>query len=182
MSLIKLTLLSIVGLLIVVIVILLVYASTKPNDFRYERSIVIQAPPEKVYPLISDFHTWAQWSPWEKIDPSMKKTYSGPANGIGTVYEWEGNKDIGKGRMEIRDANSPSKIVIKLDFLAPFEAHNTAEFTLVKSGDSTQVTWVMFGKNIFFSKIMGIFLNMEAMIGKQFETGLINLKRLGEGK
>ncbi|AOP33099.1 polyketide cyclase [Leptospira tipperaryensis] len=182
MSMFKLILLSIVGLLIVVIVILLVVAATKPDDFRYQRSISIQAPPEKVFPLISDFHTWAQWSPWEKIDPSMKKTYSGPTNGVGTTYEWEGNKDIGKGRMEITEANSPSKIIIKLDFLAPFEAHNMAEFTLAKNGDTTQVTWVMYGKNLFFSKVISIFLNMDAMIGKQFETGLENLKRIGEGK
>ncbi|MBM9499183.1 SRPBCC family protein [Leptospira sp. 201903071] len=182
MSMLKLILLSIVGLLIVVTVILLVIASTKPDDFRYQRSISIQAPPEKVFPLINDFRTWAKWSPWENVDPSMKKTYSGPANGVGTIYEWDGNKNIGKGRMEITNSNSPSKITIQLDFIAPFEAHNTAEFTLDKKGDSTQVTWVMFGKNQFISKVMGLFLNMDEMIGKQFETGLNNLKTIGEGK
>lgn len=182
MSMLKLTLLSIVVLLVVAIVILLVYASTKPEEFRYQRSISIKASPERIFPLISDFRSWAEWSPWEKVDPSMKKTYSGSANGVGTIYEWEGNKDIGKGRMEITEANSPSKIIIKLDFFAPFEAHNTAEFTLEKKGDTTQVTWVMFGKNVFLSKVMGIFLNMDEMIGKQFETGLDNLKRIGEGK
>ncbi|MBM9575861.1 SRPBCC family protein [Leptospira sp. 201903070] len=182
MSMLKLILLSIAGLLIVVIAILLLIASMKPDDFRYQRSISIQASPEKIFPLINDFHTWAQWSPWEKVDPSMKRTYGGPVNGVGTIYEWDGDKNIGKGRMEITNSIPSSKITIQLDFMAPFEAHNTAEFTLEKKGDSTQVTWVMFGKNQLISKIMSIFLNMDEMIGKQFETGLNNLKTIGERK
>ncbi len=164
----------------VAILVLLAYAATRPGDFRVERQTSIKAAPDKIFPYINDFHQWAAWSPWEKLDPSMKRTFSGPASGKGTVYGWEGTGKVGAGRMEILDAPAPGKVVIKLDFIKPFEGHNTTEFTLQAQGDATQVTWLMFGPAPFISKLMGIFFNMDKMIGGDFETGLANLKTAAE--
>ena len=168
------------GLLVVAVVVLLVIAATRPDAFRIQRSASMKAPPEKIFPHINDFHSWTAWSPWEKLDPNLKRTYSGPDNGKGAVYEWEGIKKVGQGRMEITDASTPSKITIKLDFIKPFEAHNTAEFTLEPEGDSTNVTWAMLGKKPFMFKVMTIFMNMDKMVGKDFEAGLANLKGIAE--
>ena len=165
--------------IVVAVAALLIYAAMRPDSFRTERSAVIQAPPEKVHALINDFHRWTAWSPWEKIDPQLKRTYSGPGSGRGTAYAWEGNRNVGSGRMEITDA-APSKIVIKLDFLKPFEAHNTAEFTLQPAPQGTTVTWAMFGPSPYISKLMGVFVNMDRMVGGMFEQGLANLKTAAE--
>jgi hypothetical protein len=170
----------VVVVILVLLGILLLVVASKPDAFRIERSASIKAPPEKVYPLINDFHNWGSWSPWEKLDPAMKKTHSGPASGQGAVYEWEGNKQVGKGRMEITEAVPPSKVTIKLDFFKPFEAHNTAEFTLAGQGDATNVTWAMLGKQPFMFKVMSLFMSMDKMIGKDFETGLANIKAIAE--
>ncbi|MFH0350442.1 MAG: SRPBCC family protein [Chromatiales bacterium] len=125
---------------VVVIAALLMFAATRPDSFRIERSPGIKASPEKVFAFINDFRQWTPWSPWEKIDPDLKRSYSGAASGKGTVYAWEGNNKVGMGRMEIMDSTPPAKIIIKLDFLKPFEAPNTAEFTLEAKGDTTNVT------------------------------------------
>jgi uncharacterized protein YndB with AHSA1/START domain len=130
---------------VVLLAALLVFAATKPDTFRVQRATSIKAPPEKIFALINDFHSWGTWSPYEKIDPTMKRTHSGAANGKGAAYEWEGNSKVGKGRMEVTDTSPSSKITIKLDFVKPIEGHNTAEFTLEARGDSTNVTWVMHG-------------------------------------
>jgi uncharacterized protein YndB with AHSA1/START domain len=166
------------------IAIVLILAANKPDTFSVRRAAVVKAPPEKIFPLISDFHQWATWSPWENKDPAMNRTYTGSERGKGAVYAWEGNKNVGSGRMEILDASLPSNIVIKLDFLKPFEAHNTAEFTMLPQGDAagptTSINWVMHGPAPFMSKVMQVFMNMDRMIGKDFEIGLANLKRLAE--
>ena len=159
---------------------ILVLAATKPDTFRVERSISIKAPPEKIFPLIDDFERWPAWSPWEKMDPAMKRSRSGAASGKGSIYEWEGNDKVGKGRMEIVESSPPSKVVIKLDFLKPFEAHNTTEFTLQPKGDTTDVRWVMHGPAPFMSKLMQVFTSMDAMVGKDFEAGLANMKAAAE--
>jgi uncharacterized protein YndB with AHSA1/START domain len=170
-----------IGLVVVVLVgALLAYAATKPDSMHVQRAAGIKAPPDKIFPLISDFHSWSSWSPYEKIDPAMKRAYSGAANGKGAVYEWEGNRNIGKGRMEITDTSPPSKVVFKLDFIKPFEAHNIAEFTLEPKGDSTNVTWAIYGPSPYMSKVLSLLCNMDKMIGKEFETGLANLKSLTE--
>jgi hypothetical protein len=130
--------------------------------------------------LINDFHQWGTWSPYEHKDPAMKRTYSGAARGSGAVYAWEGDKNVGSGRMEILEASAPSKIVIKLDFFSPFEAHNTAEFTMLPQDDATRVTWRMHGPAPFMARIMHVFINIDKMVGKDFEVGLANLKRLAE--
>jgi uncharacterized protein YndB with AHSA1/START domain len=166
--------------LAIAIAIVLILAASKPDTFQVRRSATIKAPPEKIYPLISDFHQWKGWSPWENKDPAMQRTYSGAAAGEGAVYAWEGNKNVGSGRMEILEASAPSKIVIKLDFLKPFEAHNTAEFTMLPQGDATNLTWLMHGPAPFISKLMHVFMNIDRMVGKDFEAGLANRKRLTE--
>jgi uncharacterized protein YndB with AHSA1/START domain len=169
-------------LLIVVLAIaaLLVYASTRPDAFRLERTVVINAPPEKVFNLINDFHQWPQWSPWEHLDPALKRTYEGPEAGPGTVYAWDGNNKVGNGRMEILESQASTKVIIKLDFFKPFEAHNTAEFTLAPNDGGTQVTWAMFGPNNFIAKLMQTFFSMDKMVGGQFEQGLAQMKAAAE--
>jgi uncharacterized protein YndB with AHSA1/START domain len=162
------------------IAIILILATTKPNTFNFQRAIAIKAPPERIFPLINDFHQWGTWSPYENMDPAMKRSFSGAASGQGAVYAWEGNKNVGSGRMEILDSSPSSKIVIKLDFLKPFEAHNTAEFTMLPQGGTTSVTWRMHGPASFVSKLMQVFMNLDNMVGKDFETGLANLKKLSE--
>jgi Polyketide cyclase / dehydrase and lipid transport len=174
------TVVVIIGVLVVAVAAILGLAAMKPDAFRVQRSATIRAPREKIFPLINDFHHWGSWSPWEKLDPAMKKTHSGPAEGLGSVYEWEGNKQVGKGRMEIKESTPPSKVLIQLDFFKPFEAHNTAEFTLDGQGDSTNVVWIMDGHSPYMFKVMSLFMSMDKMIGKDFEAGLANLKSLTE--
>ncbi len=164
----------------IAVLALLAFAATRSDNFRVERQINIKAPPDRIFALISDFHRWSEWSPWEKIDPTMKRSFSGTANGEGAVYAWEGSGKAGAGRMEILSAPPSTKVQIKLDFIKPFEGHNTAEFTLNPLGTDTQVSWVMYGPAPFISKLMGIFFNMDKMIGADFETGLINLKAAAE--
>src|SRR5450432_3366383 len=137
--------------LAIVVAIVLILAATKPNTFSVQRATTVRAPPERIFPLINDFHQWGSWSPYENKDPSMKRSFSGAADGKGAVYGWEGNKNLGSGRMEILDTSEPSKIVIKLDFFTPFEGHNTAEFTLLPQGEATDVTWLMHGPAPFMS-------------------------------
>jgi hypothetical protein len=158
----------------------LVYAATQPDSFRIERTTSIKAPPEKIFTHINGFHQWEAWSPWEKLDPAIQRSYSGAENGKGAVYAWQGNKDIGQGRMEIIDSTPASSVVIKIDFLQPFEAHNTIEFTLAPQGDSTKVTHAMYGPSPYMSKVMALFFNMEKMVGPKFEEGLASLKAIAE--
>ena len=166
--------------LAIAVAVVLILAATKPDTFSVRRAATLKAPPERIFPLINDFHQWGTWSPYENKDPAMKRTYSGADSGKGAVYAWDGNKNVGSGRMEILDVSVPSKIVIKLDFLKPFEAHNTAEFTMLPQGDATNLTWAMHGPLVFMAKVMHVFVNMDKMIGKDFEAGLANLKRLTE--
>ena len=170
--------------LAVAIAVVLILAATKPDTFSVRRAATVKAPPEKIFSLINDFHQWGTWSPWENKDPAMKRSYSGAQSGKGAIYAWDGNKNVGSGRMEILDASQPSKIVIKLDFFKPFEAHNTAEFTMLPQGDAsnaaTDIDWQMHGPAPFMSKVMQVFMNVDRMVGKDFEIGLANLKRLTE--
>ena len=171
---------SIAIVLALLIATILIYAATKPDSFRLERSTHIKAPPEKIFVLIDDFKQWEAWSPWEKIDPALKRTYSGAASGVGAIYEWNGNKDIGQGRMEIIESTPPAMVSLKLDFVTPFEAHNFVEFSLSAEGDSTTVTQAMYGPSPYISKLMTIFFSMEKMVGDKYEEGLVNLKTLAE--
>ena len=173
-------LLIIGAVLLVAVVGVLAYAATKPDTFTVQRTASIKAPPEKIFPLINDFRSWGRWSPYEKLDPELKRTYSGAPSGKGAGYAGEGNSYVGAGRMEILDAPAPSRVTIKLDFIRPFEASNTAEFTMQLQGETTAVTWAMRGPNLFIGKVMSIFINMDRMVGKDFETGLANLKAAAE--
>lgn len=162
------------------LVALLLFAATRPNSFRVERSVAVQAPPERVFPLINDFHNWSEWSPYEKIDPAMKKTFSGATSGPGAIYQWAGNGKAGEGRMEIIDASAGSQITIDLSFLKPFPAHNTAQFTFAAQGGMTNVTWAVFGPASYMNKLMCVFINMDKMLGKDFAEGLANIKTITE--
>src|SRR6202140_3299435 len=149
--------------LAIAITVILILAATKPDRFSVQRATAVKAPPERIFPLINDFHQWGNWSPYETKDPAMKRSYSGAASGKGAIYQWDGNKNVGSGRMEILDASAPSKIQIKLDFFAPFEGHNTAEFTMLPQGDGTILTWLMYGPAPFMAKIMHVFMNIDNM-------------------
>ncbi|MBR0813918.1 SRPBCC family protein [Bradyrhizobium diazoefficiens] len=159
---------------------ILVFALTKPDTIRVERSLAVKAPADAIYPIVADFRRWTGWSPYENRDPAMKRSFGGPGEGKGATYAWDGNNNVGAGHMEILEASGPSKLRIKLDFERPFEGHNTAEFTFVPQGDATLVTWSMYGPAPFVSKVMQVFINMDSMIGKDFEAGLANLKKLTE--
>jgi len=169
---------TILLIIVVLIAAFIAYVSSKPGTFKVERRITINAKPEKIFPLINDFHKWTEWSPYEKMDTNMKKTYSGNESGVGAIYEWEGQK-TGAGKMEMLNS-SPSKITIKLDFSKPFEAHNMAEFILNSAGESTEVVWLMYGPSSFMYKCMSTFINMDEMVGKDFAVGLQNLKTISE--
>src|SRR5260370_19893185 len=144
----------------------LVFAATRPDSFRVQRAASVKAPPEKIFALLNDFQRWEAWSPWEKKDPAMKRTFSAVTSGKGAVYAWEGNRDVGQGRMEIAESVPPSKVAIKLDFVKPFETHNIVEFTLEPQGDSTNVTWVMQGAMLYISKLITVFVSMDSMFSK----------------
>lgn len=168
------------GLVVLLAVaVVLILAISKPATYRVERSIAIAAPPDRINALTADFHNWKQWSPWEGLDPNMQTTYSGPSSGPGAVYEWEGNRKVGKGRMEVISA-TPEMTAIRLDFLKPFESHNLSTFAVAPAGDHTQVTWSMEGPNSFTGKLMSVFTSMDPMMGKDFEKGLQNLKDVAE--
>ena len=170
-------------ILVVAIVGILILAATKPDTFSVTRTIDIAASPETIFPMIDDLHQWVKWSPYEAKDPAMKKTFSGADKGKGAVYAWDGDKNVGTGRMEIIDIIPSSKVVIKLDFFKPFEGHNTAEFILLPHGPTTSVTtvtWKMYGPAAFITKIMQTIINMDNMVGKDFAVGLVNLKTIIE--
>lgn len=151
------------------------------DTFTIERSTTIDAPPAAVYALVADFHQWGQWSPWEDLDPQMQRTFSGAESGTGAVYEWSGNRKAGAGRMEITEADAPSQVVVDLQFLKPFKAHNTTTFTFTQEAGATAVRWTMTGPKTFLTKVMGIFKSMDAMVGPDFEKGLAQLKAAAEG-
>jgi uncharacterized protein YndB with AHSA1/START domain len=164
------------GLVALFVVTVLVLAAGKPDTFRIERSQTMRATPERVLTEVDDFHHWARWSPWEKLEPTMQRTYSGAASGKGAVYAWEGKKEAGAGRMEIIEVKPAREVAIRLDFTAPFPASNVATFSFEPAGDATKVTWAMTGPSPFVSKIMQVFVDMDKLLGKDFEAGLASMK------
>ena len=171
---------KIVAVIFIIVISILGFSATKPDTFKIQRTAMIKASPEKIFPYINDLHQWGAWSPWEGLDPALKKTFSGTPSGKGAIYEWDGNDKVGKGRMEIEETVPSSKILIKLDFFEPFNAHNKAEFSLQPQGKETLVSWTMYGPNPYISKVMSTFVSMDDMVGKDFETGLANLKSITE--
>jgi uncharacterized protein YndB with AHSA1/START domain len=176
----KTVLLSLLVIVVIGIVAVLILAAMKPDTFEVRRSIAINAPPERVYPLIADFKAWGAWSPWEKKDPNLKRSYSGPESGAGSRYAWAGDKNVGEGSMEITEAAAPSKVGLKLDFIRPFEAHNDVVFALQPQGPATNVTWTMTGPVPYLAKIMHVVFNMDKMVGGDFEAGLAAMKAQAE--
>ncbi|MDO8876611.1 MAG: SRPBCC family protein [Pseudolabrys sp.] len=172
--------LIIAAVLVVAVTVVLALATTKPDTFRVTRTTTIKAPPEKIYPMIADFHRWTAWSPYENKDPAMKRTYGGTPGAVGQTYGWSGDKNTGVGSMTLTEAAPSSKVALKLDFISPFEAHNTVVFSIVPQGDGTIVNWDMQGPTPFIGKIMHVFMNMDKMVGTDFEVGLANLKAQAE--
>jgi uncharacterized protein YndB with AHSA1/START domain len=172
--------LRVVILIAVLIAGLLVFAATRPNTFRIQRSTTIAAPPEKIFALLDDFHNWPRWAPQDREDPSIKRIYSGAESGVGAISEWSGSGSTGAGRMSIIEADPPGKVTVKVDFLKPVEAHNINQFVLEPAGGTTVVTWSMHGSNLYMMKLMSIFTDMDKLMGKHFESGLQNLKVAAE--
>ncbi len=167
-----------VGILIAAV---LVYAAFQPNTFLISRSVIMNAAPEKIYPYMSDFHKGELWTPYEKRDPSMKRTFSGSENGKGAVYEFAGDKKkVGSGRLEIIDAIPPTKVVLTLDLIEPMKGHNIVEYSIEPQSRGTKVTWSMRGTNNYLSKLICTFINVDKMVGGDFEAGLANLNALVE--
>ena len=169
-------------ILLVLLGALLLMASRQPDAFAIERAVVIAAPAEVIFPKIADLHQWSAWSPYDKLDPRMKKVFNGTPGAAGASMYWSGNAKAGEGTMTMRELMPPSKLTMQLDMLKPFEGHNVVEFNLEPAEGGTRVTWAMRGPNSLFSKIAGVFMNMDTMIGKDFEDGLAALKAQVEAK
>lgn len=172
----KKILLGLGAIIALVVVVVLILAAMKPDEFRVERSTAIKASADKIFPLINDLHAFGTWSPYEKMDPNMLRRYEGPSAGVGAIYGWSGNGNAGEGQMEIVESVTDEKVVLKLDFTKPFEAHNLVEFTLAPDGEATRVTWAMHGPVTFLPKIMHVIFDMDQMVGGQMEEGLQRLK------
>ena len=166
-------LLGIIAALAVIVVL-------QPSDFRISRSTTIAAPAATVFEQVNDFHKWEGWSPWAKLDPNMKQSHEGSPTGVGASYWWSGNDQVGEGRMTLTESRPSEMIRIKLEFLKPFAATNTAEFSFKPDGNQTTVTWSMFGSNNFMAKAFGIVMNMDKLVGADFEKGLAQLKTVAE--
>ena len=150
------------------------------DTYTVERAVTIDASPARIYEQIASFRNWTSWSPWEDVDPELRRTYSGVESGSGAVYHWSGNRKAGQGRMEITEATEPSKVQIELLFEKPFKARNDTHFTIVPEGSGSRVTWSMTGKNTLMTKVMGIFKSMDKLLGPDFEKGLSRLKATAE--
>jgi Polyketide cyclase / dehydrase and lipid transport len=174
------TILIILVALTVIVVLFVAVVAMRPADFRIARSAAMAAPAAEVFGQVNDFHKWNAWSPWAKIDPTMKQTYEGPPAGTGAIYAWSGDGKVGQGRMTLTESRPSDLIRIKLEFLRPFKATNTSEFTFKPQGNQTMVTWSMSGKNNFVFKAFGMFMNMDKMVGGDFEKGLAQLKSVVE--
>jgi hypothetical protein len=155
----------------------LVVAALKPSNFRIERAATFERhAPADIYPLLADFQHWREWSPWESLDPGMKRTYSGADQGVGAVYAWDGNRKVGSGRMEIVEARPGELVRLKLDFLAPMKARNMTDFILARQGNGTRVTWSMYGPSPYMSRLFGTFVSIDKLVGQDFQRGLVNLQ------
>jgi hypothetical protein len=161
--------------LVLMLVGLVAFVATRPAEFRIVRSRTVAAPPDVVHAYVNDLHKWPEWSPWERLDPAMKREYSGPPAGPGAAYHWSGNDEVGEGRMTITDSQPPQNVTIRLEFLKPFAATNTTQFDFAPSGAGTNVTWAMTGHNNFMAKAFSAFMDMDKMIGTDFEKGLAGL-------
>jgi uncharacterized protein YndB with AHSA1/START domain len=170
----------ILAVVVVAVAGVLLLAATRPADFRVERRLLVKAPPDKLFRYINDLHGFNEWSPYNDKDPQMKSSYSGPAAGPGAKYEWLGNSEVGQGSMEIKSHTPNSQVLVEMVFMKPFAAVNTVEFTLTPKEGGTEVLWAIYGPQAFVSKLMGLFFNMDKMIGTDFEKGLARLRQRAE--
>ena len=173
---------SILLVLVLVIAAFLIAAATRPDHFSVTRSTIIQAPPATVFALVNDFHQWEDWSPWAKVDPNAKNSFEGPASGVGAVFKWSGNNDVGEGGMTITESKPAELIKLDLVFKRPMEGTNLTVFTFKPEGTGTNVSWTMSGDNNFVSKMIGLIINCDKMVGGMFEKGLASMKTLAEAK
>jgi hypothetical protein len=164
------------------IVLLVIFIASRPADFRVVRSATINAAPDEVFPQVNDLHNWEAWSPWAKLDPAMKQTYDGAPAGVGAIYSWNGNSNVGEGKMTVTDSKPTELVRIRLEFKRPFAAVNNVEFTFMPQGSQTTVSWSMEGKLNFMTKAFGLFMSMEKMVGGMYEQGLAQMKTVVETK
>lgn len=164
----------------VLLAILCIVIAVQPGDFRVSRSMTMNAPPEAVFAEVNDFHRWEAWSPWAKMDPDAKATYEGPSSGVGSVFHWDGDANVGAGNMTIVESKPSERIGIKLEFIRPFAGTSDTEFTFKPEGNGTTITWTMSGKNNFVAKAIGLVIDCDTMIGGEFEKGLANIKSIVE--
>ena len=176
----KKLLLGIAVIVIVLIAVFLVMVLLQPSQYQIERSTTINAPSAVVFAQVNDFHKWNAWSPWANRDPNMKQIYEGQASGVGAIYSWVGNSDVGEGKMTIIESRPGERIKIQIEFIKPFAAMNTTDFIFTPQGNQTSVKWTMAGNNTFLTKAFGVFVNMDKMVGGDFEQGLARLKALSE--
>jgi uncharacterized protein YndB with AHSA1/START domain len=182
-NIVKKIILSLLAIVVLAIAGILVAAGLQPSDYHVERSITIDAPREQVYALITDFERYGEWSPWEKLDPAMKKNVSGKPGEVGTRYAWEGNDQAGQGTMTVTAAQPPDRVDLTIEFIKPFQAQNQVSWRLAPEGESTQMTWSMDGKNEgLVPKLFAMLMNMENMLGNDFDEGLENLKGVCEAR
>ena len=172
--------LTLFSIITVAVVAVLAIAATRPATYHVERSISTSAAPQAVFDVLNDFHNFPKWSPWQKLDPKMAVKYEGPSSGVGSAYSWVGNGEAGAGKMTITDATPPSSITLKLEFLKPFASTCAVHYQIAPEGGGSHVTWGMDGNNNYVSKVMGLFVSMDQMIGKDFEAGLASLKTVAE--
>ena len=177
---IKKTLLAVAAVLVIAAAVVLVYAATKPDDFRIEYAAAIKAPPEKIFPYLNDLTLYRQWSPWEDKDPNMKRELSGPSSGTGAVYSWHGNSEVGVGSMKIVESTPPKKVVYGLEFKEPFEGSNSAAMSISSDGTVSTVTWAFYGKDPYIAKLITVFCDRDGMLTEEFKKGLARLKTLAE--
>lgn len=172
---------KLLSILVVAVAILVVVVATRPSTYHVERSVQIDAPVATVFGMVHDLKTWGAWSPWGKRDPAMHKTFTPTTSGVGASYAWEGNKKVGKGKMTITDEQPPERVVERLEFIEPFQSVAETSFTFKPDGaDATRATWALDGNNNFVGKAFGLVMNMDRLIGGDFEDGLANLKRVSE--
>jgi hypothetical protein len=176
------TVLIVLAVLVGLLAVGAIVVATRPSEFRVQRSATISAPASVVFDQVNDFHNWEAWSPWAKLDPAAKNTFEGAPAGEGAVFTWSGNDKVGAGRMTVTDSRPNELVRIKLEFIKPFEATCTTEFTFKPEGDHTAVTWTMTGRNNFIAKAVCLFNDMDANVGGDFEKGLVNMKTVAEAK
>ena len=162
------------------VVLLIVVAAFQPSDFRTSRSVNVSASSSEVFEHVNNLHKWEAWSPWDKMDPNMTRTYNGPESGVGASFGWSGNSEVGEGRSTIVESRPLEVIKFKLEMKKPFEATNDVEFTFKPDGENVLVSWTMMGKKNLIMKAVGLFLDCDKMVGEQFEKGLSQLKTVVE--